>query len=541
MHDGELLESFAATASEAAFAELVRRHVDAVYSAARRQLRDAQSAEDVTQAVFCILAQKAAKLDRQAPLAGWLLKTTYFACQDARRRQARRQRHEQAAALLAGRGELDMREPSQGVELEEIGAELDAVLAGLGRRDRDAVTLRYLQGKSVDETADAMGVSPGAAGKRIARALNRLRKGLLRRGVIAPGVGLAVALDQLPRWSAPPALAQSLISAAVTHTSASAAGTLIAKGTLHMMNWIKIKLAALLIACTAAAATAGVGAVALLQAQNDAPPAPPPNVNAADLQPQPVSFAGSLDNGVSIEVIGVSENPSRGKSWWKADGSPLAQRPYDRMFGSAGGDGLVARELAVVINRGIANKSEPADVRWGVVNAHGSSSGSVSGAAVPGTEAEAVSVDDNPDGMTIRADIAAGGWTTQFTASGYGGSSESSSGPLGKRSVLFGSPVDNHGKTQIPVTCTGIPSNTSVRLVAVDSANREIPATTMSLMSDGNAVMGEFRSDLPLAVIKQWKLQTRPFDQWIEIRHISLHPGRQTNVQIVTSDDPAKN
>ena len=320
MQDRELLCQFVQTRSQEAFSQLVHRHMDPVYSSARRQVRNSQLAEDVAQAVFIILARKAAKLLDRDSLAGWLMKTTHLASLDAIKVESRRKRHEQrTAGLVESRMEQNMT-PSA-----EISSELDRALSRLNEADRSAVTLRYLQGKSAGETARSLGISEPAAAKRITRAVDRLRKILLARRVIAPAVALAVLLDQIPRLAAPVALADSTVIAGATGV-ASPAGLTIAKGVLHMLTFHKIAAAILLIAALAGATGIGVGTARLLADQNPAGPSVPPAAPIATPDLPPISSA-SLSNGVSIEILGISENPSTGKQWWLANGEPLGTPP----------------------------------------------------------------------------------------------------------------------------------------------------------------------------------------------------------------------
>ena len=158
--DQQLLREYAERRSEAAFAELVRRHVDLVYSAARRMVCDSHLAEDVTQGAFTALARSAPQLTDRAVLSGWLHRTTQnIAAQTVRTDVRRRAREQEAAAM----NELLASEPE--CNWEEIVPHLDAALGELSEADRDALLLRYFERKSAPEMAQVLGVSDEAAQK----------------------------------------------------------------------------------------------------------------------------------------------------------------------------------------------------------------------------------------------------------------------------------------------------------------------------------------------------------------------------------------
>src|SRR5690349_7625619 len=97
--DMELLRDYTRNNSEQAFAALVSRYVNLVYSVAIRQVRDSHLAEEITQAVFIILAQKAGSFDDKVILPGWLCRTAHYASANALKLQRRRERREQEAYM----------------------------------------------------------------------------------------------------------------------------------------------------------------------------------------------------------------------------------------------------------------------------------------------------------------------------------------------------------------------------------------------------------------------------------------------------------
>jgi RNA polymerase sigma factor (sigma-70 family) len=239
MDDSALLRSYAEVGSEEAFGQLVARHVATVYSAARRQVGE-PLAEDVTQAVFLLLARKAAQLRGHAVLAAWLLATTRLVCRATLRKEIRRQHREQEAASMPN--------PDDQSEVQSAWAQiqpmLDEALAALSESDRNLVVLRFFEQKSHAEIAAALGLSEDASKKRLSRAVERLRAFFGRRGIAVGAAGLLAAIAQNAVQAAPSALAPA-ISATVAGGTAGATATALVNTTQKLMLWTKLKIAAL--------------------------------------------------------------------------------------------------------------------------------------------------------------------------------------------------------------------------------------------------------------------------------------------------------
>ena len=207
--DAQLLRAYAESRSEAAFGELVRRHVDFVYSAARRMVCDPHLAEDVTQSVFVALAKSAGQLLDRPVLSGWLHRTAQnIAAQTVRTIERRRAREKEAAAMN------ELIAPESDVSWEHIAPHLDAALGELSEPDRDALLLRYFHRKSAHEMAESLGISDEAAQKRVNRAVERLRELFAKRGVTVGAGGLVMVISANAVQAAPAGLAVTISTAA---------------------------------------------------------------------------------------------------------------------------------------------------------------------------------------------------------------------------------------------------------------------------------------------------------------------------------------
>ncbi|HWA09816.1 MAG TPA: sigma-70 family RNA polymerase sigma factor [Opitutaceae bacterium] len=206
--DHDLLRKYLAEGAEAAFTALVNRHVDLVYSAARRQVRSPDLAAEVTQSAFLALARQGGRIKPGTPLIAWLYLVTRRAAVDVIRRESRRQVREQTAFEIAA-----MKSPS--AEWSHVEPLLDEAMESLPAADRGALLLRYFENKSLREVGEALGTSDDAAQKRVSRALEQLRTFFSRRGVTIGSAALASDLAAGAVSAAPAGLGFAISSAAV--------------------------------------------------------------------------------------------------------------------------------------------------------------------------------------------------------------------------------------------------------------------------------------------------------------------------------------
>jgi RNA polymerase sigma factor (sigma-70 family) len=242
MHDAtdmELLREYAQQNSESAFATLVSRHVNLVYSAALRKTGNPHAAEEITQAVFIILAQKAGRISKKTILPGWLYQTARLTAANYLKREMRRTRREQEAYMQT---ELHATVPDE--TWDQLAPLLEDAMGQLVEKDRAALVLRFFRDKSFAEVAAASGVSENAAKKRVNHALEKLHRYFYKRGVTSTAVVIAGAISGNSVQAAPISLASSVTAAAMTKGATLGGSTLaLVRGTIKIMTWLQFKFA----------------------------------------------------------------------------------------------------------------------------------------------------------------------------------------------------------------------------------------------------------------------------------------------------------
>jgi RNA polymerase sigma factor (sigma-70 family) len=243
--DRALLGMFLDEHSESAFAEIVQRHIDLVYTVALRQLRgDAHLARDATQGAFCELARNARKLRDHRNLSGWLYNTTRFVASRLIRAESRRSARELAYAM----NNNDQSAPAPETSWNEVENLLDDAMQDLSGSDREAVLLRYFRNESFGAIGAALGSTENAARMRVERALEKLRLALHRRGVTCPASVLSALLAANAISAAPLGLASAISAPAISAAAAATTTSLVPL--LNFMTATKLKTAAVALVLT---------------------------------------------------------------------------------------------------------------------------------------------------------------------------------------------------------------------------------------------------------------------------------------------------
>jgi RNA polymerase sigma factor (sigma-70 family) len=313
--DLKLIAQYTTTRSADWLAEIVARHGAMVWRTCRRLTDSAQDAEDAAQATFLVLAQKPEAVREN--LAGWLHRVARNAAFRVARERTRRIRREEASARMRS----PPANPAQGAELRE---ELDGALDQLPERLREAVVLRYLEGRDYADAARLAGCTETTLRWRSMQGLHRLRAILARREVVFTlgalaaslaheGAAAAATTTSLTAWAA-------TLSVTGTETTRAA---VVAKGVLKAMYWAKVKF----YACIAGGAVFITGATAPLLLSSPEPP--PVAISAAVMNPVQLGINASLGG----------KRPFSDDDPWNLDVSQLpADSNSDRLIATLGRD-----------------------------------------------------------------------------------------------------------------------------------------------------------------------------------------------------------
>ncbi len=231
--DLQLLHRYTQNNSQDSFAALVNRHLNLVFSAAMRQVRSPQLAEEVAQSVFADLAQSATKLRPDTILTAWLYEVTRRTAIDVVRRESRRQLREKVAHELTTMN-------ATADDWTEIEPFLDEAMHALDATDRAAVLLRYFENKTLREVGETLGTSDDAAQKRVSRAVERLREFFAKRSVTTGASGLVVVISANAVQAAPIGLSATISAAVAIGVGIKTTGTIAAAKTLIMTTTQKI-------------------------------------------------------------------------------------------------------------------------------------------------------------------------------------------------------------------------------------------------------------------------------------------------------------
>jgi hypothetical protein len=241
-------------------------------------------------------------------------------------------------------------------------------------------------------------------------------------------------------------------------------------------------------------------------------------------EPNRRPFEARLPSGVTVELLGVAENPSKDRPWWQPDGSPLAARPYDWLGASVDvGKDEMAREFAVRLSN---TPSEAVGVQWKIDPSLAFSLGNplVHAESAPDMRGVAVRMLASQQTADVHIGVAAGAWQTAAESQARGGDVVG-----GKESVVFSPAEEKDGSITITVAHDMIDAQgegPQVRVIAVDLDGRE--HNWESFQNGRSEKLSQLTvtfSKLSLKDVKTFRLQTRPY-QWAEFRNVSLQAGQ---------------
>ncbi len=283
--DLQLLKQYVEDGSEQAFGTLVNKYMDMVYSSAMRRVGNQHLAEDVAQSVFMVLARKAHAFDRDAIVVSWLFRTTRFAALKAMEAEKRRKEREKERGAMAQNAHTQISQADEHA-WQKLLPHLEPCMDRLREPDRMALLMRFFAGLKLRDIAENLGVSEGAAEKRVSRALDKLRVLLLKQEQVTTSLScnfLAAGLAGRAVFAAPSGFAAATAKIAISSgagTGSAMVAEHLARGVMKMIWWSKVKAVAVA-ACVVVGVSGGLITAAGAMKKPDKPVAPVKPVKVA--------------------------------------------------------------------------------------------------------------------------------------------------------------------------------------------------------------------------------------------------------------------
>jgi RNA polymerase sigma factor (sigma-70 family) len=250
--DAELLERFAEQRDETAFSSLLRRHGPLIWSVCRRVLAEEHAAEDAFQATFLVLVRKARSVSKKASVRSWLYGVALRVAVRARQREDLRRLRERGAPIR----QTDEARTEAG--WEDVRPILDEEIQRLPEKYRLPVILCYLEGQTNEEAAQRLNCPRGTIATRLARARERLRSRLVRRGLTLSAGTLTAMFTDNTVSAVVPSLLSAQTAKIVLNGAVPVSITTLAEGVLHAMFVTKLKTTIAVILAVSVMGGAGV-------------------------------------------------------------------------------------------------------------------------------------------------------------------------------------------------------------------------------------------------------------------------------------------
>ncbi|MHB0946386.1 MAG: hypothetical protein ACYC3B_04390 [Sedimentisphaerales bacterium] len=242
-------------------------------------------------------------------------------------------------------------------------------------------------------------------------------------------------------------------------------------------------------------------------------------------------FKATLSNGVTVELIGVCEHPSKGKQWWRPDGNVLVRAvPEHNGINTPPLDGNRSIEVLLSYSGAVVRDI---GFKWKLSNGLGDGTWPID-VEKENLRGIVFQVPNEVNKTDISIGLAAGKWNNSAYLGISGGATNSNEGDI---SVIYHPLYEKYGKTFIDVSYGSL--KVDIRVVAVDESGK-LHANIDKIGGEGNDFLSyRFAFDLPAKEIKSFILQTRAYE-WFTFKDVSLRSGVKTDVQIGTVEDSRK-